>query len=91
MEHDTFLRKKQKKKDSATIMIPIDGIGTVFPMNLKENRLNKHFLKKFFFLNLMNLIETNQQINMTYDHSVSRNNLFKSHVNVETLNILLTL
>ena len=49
MEHDTFLRKKQKKKDSATIMIPINGIGTVFPMNLKKNRLNKHLKKIFFF------------------------------------------
>ena len=30
----------------------------------------------------MNLIEANHQINMTSDHSVSSNDLFKSHLNV---------
>ena len=30
----------------------------------------------------MNLIETNYQINMTYDHSVSNNSSFKRHLNV---------
>ena len=39
----------------------------------------------------MNLIETNQQINMTSDHSLSSNNLFKSHLNAKTFNMFLTL
>ena len=39
----------------------------------------------------MNLIETNDQINMTSDHSVSSNNWFKSHVNVKIFNMFLIL
>ena len=35
----------------------------------------------------MNLIEANHQINMTSDHSVSRNDLFKSHLNAMSFNI----
>ena len=36
-ENDTFLRKKkpEEKQNSATIMIVVDGKGTVFPMKLK--------------------------------------------------------
>ena len=30
-----FWGKKQKKKNCATIMISVDGKGTVFPMKLK--------------------------------------------------------
>ena len=34
--HDTFLRKKTKEKENrATIMISLDGKGTVFPVKLK--------------------------------------------------------
>ena len=35
-EDDTFLRKKtEEKQNSATIMISVDGKGTVFPVKLK--------------------------------------------------------
>ena len=34
-EDDTFLRKKKKKKNKATIMISVDGKGTIFPVKLK--------------------------------------------------------
>ena len=40
-----------------------------------EKTLKKRNSKK----DLMNLIETNHQINMTSDHSVSSNDPFKSH------------
>ena len=39
----------------------------------------------------MNLIETNDQINMISDHSVSSKNSFKSHLNSKTFNMFLTL
>ena len=39
----------------------------------------------------MNLIERKHQINMTTDHSVSSNNLFKSHLNAKKFNTSLTL
>ena len=39
----------------------------------------------------MNLIETNHQINMTSDHSVSSKNLFKNHLNAKGFNMVLTL
>ena len=35
----------------------------------------------------MNLIQTNDQINMTYDSSVSSNNSFESHFNAKTFNM----
>ena len=39
----------------------------------------------------MNLIETNHQINMTSEHSVSSKNWFKSHLNAKCFNMLLKL
>ena len=39
----------------------------------------------------MNLIESNDQINMTSDHSPSNNNSFKSPVNAKRFNMFLTL
>ena len=39
----------------------------------------------------MNLIETNHQINMTSDHSVSSNISFKSHLNAKSLNMVLSI
>ena len=39
----------------------------------------------------MNLIETNYQINIASDHSVSTNNSFKSHLNANGFNVFLTL
>ena len=49
--------------------------------------MNKHIKKENFNKGLMNLIETNHQINMTSDHSVSSNNLFKSHLNTMSFNM----
>ena len=35
-EDDAFLRKKaEEKQNSANIMIPVEGKGTVFPVKLK--------------------------------------------------------
>ena len=36
-ENDTFMRQKKtaEKQNSATIMMPVDGKGTVFPVKLK--------------------------------------------------------
>ena len=46
--------------------------------NCKENHLKKSIKKYNFKKDLMNLIETNNQIRMLSDHSVSSNNSFKS-------------
>ena len=59
--------------------------------NYKGNRLNKHIKKDIFLKNLTNLIETNPQINMTSDHSVSSNDSFKNHLNAKNFNMFLTL
>ena len=45
--------------------------------NYKRNYLNKDIKQDDFEKDLMNLIETNHQINMTSDHSGSSNNSFK--------------
>ena len=39
----------------------------------------------------MNLIETNRQIKMTRDHSVSSKNLFKDHLSAKGFNMFITL
>ena len=39
----------------------------------------------------MNLIQTNNQINMASDHFVSTNNSFKSYLNAKSFNMFLTL
>ena len=54
--------------------------------NYKGNRLNKDIKKENFERELINLIETNHQINMTSDHSASSNNTFKSHLNAKSSN-----
>ena len=45
--------------------------------NYKGNCLNKYIKKESFKKDLMNLIPTNHQLNMTSVHSVSTNNSFK--------------
>ena len=61
-------------------MISVHEKGTISPVKLKlqEESLNKYIKKENFRKDLMSLTETNQQINMTSDHSVSSNNSFKS-------------
>ena len=83
-ENDTFLWKKaEKKKNIAITVIFLDGKGQFFQWswNYKGNRLKKHLKKENFKKGLINLIETNHQINMTFDNFVSSNNSFKSHLN----------
>ena len=72
-EHDIFRRKKTEKQNK-TMMISVDGIGTVFwwRWNYQGNRLNKDIKKENFKKDLMNLIEANHQINVICDHSISR-------------------
>ena len=103
-EDDTFLRKKktEEKQSIATIMISVDGKGTIFPVKLKlqeeiakwswnYNHLNKDTEKGYFKKDPINLIEPNHQINLTSDHSVSSNDLFKSHLYATSFNMFLTL
>ena len=59
--------------------------------NKKGSRLNKHFKKENFLKNLLNLTETNHQINMTSEHSVSRRKWLESHLNAKSFNMFLTM
>ena len=74
-------------------MIPVDRKGTVFPNQVEITReiVKKALQKENFKKDLMNLIETYHQMNMSSDHSVSSNNSFKSHLNANSFNMLLTL
>ena len=74
-------------------MTSVEVKGTVFPVKFKlqGERLNKDIKKENFKKVLMKLIETNHQINMTSDHSVSTNYSFKIHLNAEGFNSFLTL
>ena len=62
-------------------MISVDGKGTVFPVKLTLQGtslyLNKYIEKEIFKKELMRIIQTNYQINMISDHSVSTNNSLK--------------
>ena len=62
-------------------MISVDGKGTVFPVRLTLQGtslyLNKYIEKEIFKKELMRIIQTNYQINMISDHSVSTNNSLK--------------
>ena len=96
-ENDTYSRKKNstKTKQCYHDMISADGKGTLFTVKLKLQGtsfyLNKYIEKEIFKKELMNLIQTNHQINMISDHSVSTNNSFKSHFNSKSFNMFLTL
>ena len=67
------------------------GKGQFFLLtwNYKENSLNKDIRTENFKKDLINLAI--QQINMNTDHSVSRNNSFKSYLNAKSFNMFLTL
>ena len=62
-------------------MISVDGKGTVFPVKLTLQGtslyLNKYIEKEIFKKELRRIIQTNYQINMISDHSVSTNNSLK--------------
>ena len=65
------------------IMMYVDGKRTVFPMKLKlgGESCEKIYKKENFEKNVMDLIETNHQINITSENSVSSNTSFKKHLN----------
>ena len=86
-------KKADEKQNSATTMTSVNGKWRVFPVKLKlqGNCLNKDIKSENFKKDLMNLIETFHQINMNFDHSVSNNNSFRSHLNAKSFNMFLTL
>ena len=49
-----------------------------------EGRIVDRIIQMYTDLNKINLIETNHQINMTSDYSVSSNNSFKSLLNAKS-------
>ena len=53
-------------------------------LKLQGESLNKDTKKENFKKDLMNLIKTNHQINLTSDRSVSSNNSFRSHLNTKS-------
>ena len=63
--------EKQCYNISETV-ISVDGKGNVFPvkLNYKENLLNQDIKRQSFEKDLINSIETNHLISMTFDHSV---------------------
>ena len=60
-----------------------------FPMKLKleGESLKKDTKKENFEKDVMHLIETNQQINMTSEHSVSSNTSLKKHLNAKSFKL----
>ena len=46
-------------------------------LKLEENRLKKDTKKEYFETHVMGFIETNNQINMNFEHSFSCNTSFK--------------
>ena len=70
-------KKTEEKQNRVTIMMSVDGKGDSFYSEVEITRgivWIKISKKENFRKDLMNLIETNHQINMTSDHSVSSNN-----------------
>ena len=67
-------------------MVSVARKGKVFPMKLKleGNRLKKDIKKENFEKDVVLLIETNQQINRTFEHSASSNTSFKKHLNAKS-------
>ena len=86
--------EKNKGKAKKFIIISLDRKGKVSSSEIEIRReivwikiLKKDNFEKY----LVALIKTNHQINMTYDHSVSSNNLFKSHWSSKSFGIFLIL
>ena len=53
-------------------------------LKLEGESLKKDTKKENFEKDIMHLIETNQQINMAFEHSVSSNTSFKKHLNAKS-------
>ena len=70
-------------------MMFVGGKEIVFQVKLKlellieGNRLKKDTKKENFEKDVMHFIEANHQINMTFEHSVLGNTLFKKHLNAK--------
>ena len=93
-EDDTFLRKKNRKTKQCyreEICRWNRGRFSNKVENYQGNRLNKDIKKENFKKDLMNLIDKNPPINITPDHSISTNNLFKSHLNTKSFDMISTL
>ena len=93
-EDDTFLRKKNRKIKQCyreDICRWNRGRFSNKVENYQGNRLNKDIKKENFKKDLMNLIDKNPPINITPDHSISTNNLFKSHLNTKSFDMISTL
>ena len=93
-EDDKFPKRKTEKKikNSVTTMISVDG-EIIFRMKLKlkGNCFNKSIEKDNFKKCIIDLIEANDQMNMTADHSFPINNLLKSHLNAKSFSMFLAL
>ena len=63
-------KNPEEKQNSTTTMMSADEKSTVLLVKLK---LLVESFEKRYLKNLINLIETNKQINMSSDHSVSNN------------------
>ena len=72
-------------------MMYVDGKETIFPMKLKleGNRLKKNTKKEHFSKDAVHLIDTNHQINLNFEHSVSSNTSFKKHLNSKSFKMFL--
>ena len=89
---DTFLMKKTEEKQNSAIIICrwiSDNLSN--KVKITRESLENILKEKKFLKKLINLIETNHQINMTSDHSVWNNISFKSHLNAKSFNMFWTL
>ena len=80
-ENDTFLRKENRTKTKQcyhddTCRWNTDSFSS--EVEITKGIVWIKIFKKII-KDLMNLIETNHLINMTYDHSIWSNNSIKSH------------
>ena len=93
-EDDTFLRKKRRRKRKQCYHNDVcRWKRDIFFSEVEITRgivWIKIFKQKNFKNDLMNLIETNQQV-MTSDYFVSSNNSFKSRLNAKSFNMFVTL
>ena len=53
-------------------------------VKVRRGEFEKRYQKENFEKDIMHLIETNQQINMAFEHSVSSNTSFKKHLNAKS-------
>ena len=80
--------KPEEKQNSATVMISVDKRGIVFRVKLKllKALFDSIYYKENFEKDLINSIDSNDQINLTSDDSLSSNDLLKSQHNAKNFN-----